>query len=195
MRVSEGICKVRNCSKNRRRMKTKKLMPVSCTCSLKKKGRKKKSESGVKIFARVLCVVCDVVGCSIPTSQVCDDASFFFKMIARPHPPPPFPPRHPLRHRLQATIFNCACVLSVTTYSYDKLQEERRPEWRRRKKKKPIYNFSSLLKQAPVNHHSSRAAAPLFFPIIIKNIFFFFSKPLGLVHIFPPSFLFLSCHH
>lgn len=51
--------------------------------------KKKKSESGVKIFARVLCVVCDVVGCSIPTNQVCDDASFFFKMIARPHPPPP----------------------------------------------------------------------------------------------------------
>lgn len=133
MRVSEGICKVRNCSQNRRRMKTKKLMPVSCTCSLKKK-EEKKSESGVKIFARVLCVVCDVVGCSIPTNQVCDDASFFFKNDCAATSPPPFPPRHPLRHRLQATISNCACVLSVTTYSYDKLQEERRPEWRRRKK-------------------------------------------------------------
>lgn len=146
----------------------------------------------MKIFARVLCVVCDVVGCSIPTNQVCDDASFFFKMIARPHPPPPlFPPRHPLRHRLQATISNCACVLSVTTYSYDKLQEERRPEWRRRKKTDIQFFFSSIT--SPRQPSFVSCCCPSLLSNYYKKHFFFFFQTFGscsyLSSIFPLSFL------
>ena len=99
-------------------------MPVYLVFVFQRRRREEK-KSGVwrRLRSCLVCAVCDVVGCWIPTNQVCDDASFFWWLCGHPLSPvttPLLPSSFTdIGFKLQLiTVRVCLVFLpSVTTYS------------------------------------------------------------------------------